>query len=270
MSALLDAALGYAARGLRILPLHAPDDDGHCSCSQPSCTSIAKHPRTPHGVTDASSAERQIREWWRRWPDANIAIATGAGLAVLDIDPRNGGDDTLAAYVAIDDDGQEPVTAEVATGGNGRHLYFRAPARLACRVVGAGLDLKGVGGYVVAPPSRHATGRYYCWLPQRTLGDVPLGDVPEWLAPERVNGGRSAEHWANLAAKGAPAGSRNISTASLAGHLLARLVDPSVVLELVLAWDAQRNRPPLGRAEVTRTVVSIVKREIRKLEGKAP
>ena len=101
---LLDAALSYAARGWRVFPCHSIRG-GRCSCSNSinvRCAAVppspGKHPRTAHGCKDATTDAQQIRDWWTSWPDAHVAIATGAesGLVVLDVDPRHGGDDSLA------------------------------------------------------------------------------------------------------------------------------------------------------------------------------
>src|SRR5215475_1745030 len=97
---LLDAALAYAARGWHVFPCHTPTAQG-CSCRRTACNRIGKHPRwyddTKHGLKDATTNEATIRRWWRRWPTANIAIATGAvsGLVILDNDSYKGGDNSL-------------------------------------------------------------------------------------------------------------------------------------------------------------------------------
>jgi Bifunctional DNA primase/polymerase, N-terminal len=70
---LVDAALAYAARGWPVFPLHTPTPAG-CSCGHLDCGSIGKHPRTKHGVKDATTDEAQIRAWWKRWPHANMAL----------------------------------------------------------------------------------------------------------------------------------------------------------------------------------------------------
>jgi hypothetical protein len=100
------------------------------------------------------------------WPDTGIAVRTGAesGLVVLDVDPQHGGDDTLAELLAAH--GVLPITVECFTGGGGRHIYFRHPGgevRNSAGKVGPGLDIRGDGGYVVAPPSPHPSGRRYEW-----------------------------------------------------------------------------------------------------------
>ena len=91
---LLQAALVYAKRGLPVLPLHAPDAGRECSCGKGKCPSPGKHPRTAHGLKDATVDLVTINSWWSTWPTANIGIATGkaSGLVALDIDPRHGGE----------------------------------------------------------------------------------------------------------------------------------------------------------------------------------
>jgi hypothetical protein len=166
---LLDAALAYAERGWRVCPLYEPSPSGMCSCGRPDCNSPGKHPRTRHGLKDATTDEACIHTWWSDWPDANIAIATGqdSGLLVLDVDrPEilNGWQsDTLAAET-----------------GKGRHFYFSLNGEAVKNSVGKlgdGLDLRGDGGYVVAPPSRHASGVTYTW---RNFEREPQ-PAPAWI-----------------------------------------------------------------------------------------
>src|SRR5262245_49985471 len=88
-------ALTYAPRGWRVLPLHAMHRT-RCSCGQPTCDSPAKHPRLASWTSQASRDAQTIVRWWRTWPEANVGVATGAGLLVLDVDPRHAGDASLA------------------------------------------------------------------------------------------------------------------------------------------------------------------------------
>ena len=165
---LLDAVLDYARCGWGVFPVYEVRD-GKCACGAANCSHPGKHPRARHGVKDATTDERVIRTWWRRWPNANIGIATGrhSGLVVVDIDPRNGGDKNLE--ILEDRHGRLPRTLEVISGGGGRHLYFRVPRtgppiRTVPTLDGlSGLELKADGGLIVAPPSRHQTGRRYRW-----------------------------------------------------------------------------------------------------------
>jgi hypothetical protein len=131
---------------------------------------------------DHAAGVDQVRRWWRRWPNANVGVVTGtvSGLVVLDVDPRHGGDESLAALEGIH--GLLPHTVESLTGGGGRHLYFRHPGTVVpSRSIAPGLDIKGDGGLIVSPPSQHVSGRVYRWEPGCAPGEVPLADLPRWL-----------------------------------------------------------------------------------------
>jgi hypothetical protein len=159
----LDAALGYAGKGWQVFPVHAVID-GRCTCGDPSCRYPGKHPRTLHGFKDATTDPKVINTWWSNWPDANVAIVTGAqsGLVVLDIDPRNRGFESLAELISMN--GEIPRTLRSRTGGGGRHIFFQHPGHhVKSHTMMPGIDLKGDGGYVVAPPSIHASGERYEW-----------------------------------------------------------------------------------------------------------
>jgi len=92
MNLLLDAALGYAARGIPVYPVHwpRPTPDGTplgCSCPRgPGCDRPAKHPLLRHGIKEATTDPDRIGRWWRRWPHANLGLATGIIFDALDID----------------------------------------------------------------------------------------------------------------------------------------------------------------------------------------
>ena len=177
MSAMLEAALEYAERDWPVFPL----------------VDRGKAPRIPKsaggkGYKDATTTGAMIRRWWTAWPSANIGIATGQGLAVIDIDPRLGDGEQFHRMCA--DYRWRPVTPEVHTGrgDGGRHLYFTCPLGLR----GAGfarrreLELKADGGYVVAPPSIHESGRQYAWHPDRTP-ERGLEPLPRWVK-DHLNG----------------------------------------------------------------------------------
>jgi hypothetical protein len=192
-----DAAVGYASRGIPVLPLHYPlphrslqsvTGDAQpglewagCSCRDAGCGQVGKHPLgslVPHGVKDATCNRARILAWWARHPQANIGLATGHRFDVLDIDGPTGAQaiQELAAKHGLQSFG--PL---VRTGGGGWH-YYLAPTGLG-NIQPQGLahvDWRGRGGYVVAPPSRHASGHSYQWAPGRDL-DTPLGQVPAML-----------------------------------------------------------------------------------------
>ena len=123
-----------------------------------------------------------IEFWWDRWPEANVGVVTGwvSALVVVDVDPRNGGDATLAALEA--EEGALPATVTSLTGGGGRHLYFAHPTHLVpSRPLGGGVDLKADGGVIVVPPSLHASGPQYRWRPGHGPDEHELATMPEWL-----------------------------------------------------------------------------------------
>lgn len=131
-------------------------------------------------MTEPAGPE-QVAAWWRRWPDANLGVVTGvvSGVVVLDVDPRNGGDVSLAdLQVAW---GRLAPTVESATGGGGRHLWFAVSHPVPSAVLAEGLELKGEGGMVVVPPSLHASGGVYRWVPGRRPGVTEMEAVPAWL-----------------------------------------------------------------------------------------
>jgi hypothetical protein len=179
-----EAAAAYAARGWPVMPLHTPTAAG-CSCRRRDCASVGKHPRTAHGLSDASTNHEQVKTWWSMWPDANVGVATGerAGLVVLDIDPRHGGQDSLVALETVV--GPLPGTLTADTGGGGTHVFYghhrnpKWPTPSRGNAFGAempGVDVKSDGGYVVVAPSVHASGRRYAWCGDwtRALAPWPL------------------------------------------------------------------------------------------------
>jgi hypothetical protein len=189
--ALRAAALGYAARGIPVLPLHtpllrpAPDRDPAvvavgCSCGDPGCDRPGKHPRTrlvPHGGAQATRDPEQVAGWWRRAPHANIGLATGHRVDVLDCDGPEGAQ-ALRRFAAAN--GWTP-TGPLARTGRGWHLYL-APSGTGPRnpihpELLTHVDWRGRGAYAVAPPSRHAHGAY-TWV--RSL-DTPLEPAPPAL-----------------------------------------------------------------------------------------
>lgn len=204
----------------------------------------------------------EVADWYRHWPDANIAIVTGvvSGLVVLDLDPRHGVDASLQELERKH--GPIDETVEARTGGGGRHLYFAHPGEILHNRVGIapGVDLRGDGGYVVAPPSVHASGEPYRW--ERSPDVCRLAPLPGWLSEAsevQSRRGHPLTYWRRLLREGVGEGERNNTIASLAGHLLWHGVDPEVATELLLTWNATRCRPPLEPEEVVRTVASITR-----------
>lgn len=161
---LLTSALAYAAKWWPVFPLHSISN-GKCTCGKGMCDDAGKHPRSIHGFQDATLDPETIKRWWTfMWPNANIGIATGevSGIVVLDVDPRNGGDESFAEMEIKF--GKLPDTLRSKTGGGGWHIFFRHPGSyVKCTTIMPGLDIKGDGGYIVAPPSLHHSGNLYQW-----------------------------------------------------------------------------------------------------------
>jgi hypothetical protein len=243
----IKAALDYGRLGWSVIPIEAR----------------GKRPLIPWQVYQSRHPDPpEVANWFGRWPDANIAIVTGvvSHLAVLDLDPRHGADISLASL----EQAHGPIgdTVEAETGGGGRHLYFAHPGEILHNRVGLapGIDLRGDGGYVVAPPSIHASGVPYRWV--RSPEVCPLAPFPAWLSAAPAGQTKREDrlaHWRRLLREGVGEGERNNSIASLAGHLLWHGVDPEVALELLLSWNAACCRPPLAVEEVVRTVESITR-----------
>lgn len=168
---MLDAALGYARdAGWPVFP----------------CRPSNKGPLTPNGHKDATTDEARIRAWWSQWPDAMIGIPMGpkTGVFVIDLDVRDDGRDGLAYLAGLEaEHGALPPCPVVITPSGGRHLYFSfdqdRPATTSRGRLPVGVDVRGYGGYVVAPPSRRGDGAAYQWeLPEEGI-DYP--DAPGWL-----------------------------------------------------------------------------------------
>lgn len=182
MSAGRNAALALAAGGWSVVPMH--DGTGlRCSCGRPRCPSVGKHPRVLwERWMNRRAGPTDLEFWWDRWPEANVGVVTGwvSALVVVDVDPRNGGDETLAALEA--EKQALPATITSLTGGGGRHLFFAHPTHLVpSRPLGPGVDLKAEGGVVVVPPSRHASGQSYRWQPGHGPGQHALAALPDWI-----------------------------------------------------------------------------------------
>jgi Bifunctional DNA primase/polymerase, N-terminal len=177
-SELYRAALELAAAGHPILPLHTPTVAG-CSCGQRKCSSCGKHPRSIFGLRQATADLEQVDAWWHGQPEANIGMRCD-GLVVIDVDGRQGERSLREPEGEL---GQLPATREQRSA-RGRHLLFSVAGISlgnSTRPLGdpPGLDLRaGERGYIVAAPSRHASGKRYRWLDP----EAPLAPLPHsWL-----------------------------------------------------------------------------------------
>lgn len=238
-------ALDIAGRGYRILPLAAK----------------GKIPCTNHGYKDASFDPEVINSWWVQRPEANIGLVVGelSGICVLDVDPRNGGVNSLEKLQ--ERFGALPKTVTVNTGGGGQHYYYKYDKRFYVpREYSKGLDIKK-SGYVVAPPSIHPSGKTYEWASGLALGEVEIAPVPQWLLREGPDGNGEARSDLLELLEGVPQGKRNDAMASLAGHLFARGMQLAEVHQFAHLVN-EKNNPPLHAQEVFNVVESIHSKHI--------
>lgn len=148
-----DAAIEYAKKGFAVFPLKYRD----------------KVPLTRNGCKDATTDAAQIKAWWQKYPNANIGLATGSvsqNVFVIDLDIDE--DCGIDGYHSLEDwqreHGDFPETWTAITGRGGYHLYYRGNGKIKNRAgIIDGVDIRGNGGYVVAPPSIHKNGRRYEW-----------------------------------------------------------------------------------------------------------
>lgn len=214
----------------------------------------------------ALPTEAEVRAWWNKWPEANVGIVTGkiSGFVVVDADGPDGME-SLKKLGAI------PPTPTVRTG-KGWHYYFAYPGKeiknFARRL--PGLDFRGDGGYVMAPPSVHPSGHVYEWaispdmetpapLPESILKllEVGAGGAPV---------GEKSPDWVEAFLAGVTEGQRNTAAARLAGHYLGKGLPPSEVEQLLLFWN-RNNRPPLPDQEIATVVASVARAEAEKHKG---
>ena len=268
----IDYALHYASLGIPVLPLHYMKSTGKCSCGEAKPCKKGKHPLgrlVPHGLTDATTDEDTIRQWFDGKP-YNIGICTGteSRIFVLDRDDRDGGDQSLADLE--DDHSALPVTLSQRTG-NGVHYLFNLPPdqpiKNSAKKIAPGLDIRGIGGYIVAAPSVHENGNTYTWLDCELPTREQIADAPPWLldllsqegkpasgtsAPRAANSPNAAFmagvfNWPDKIEDGQ---GREDFLIRAAGHLRGKgLVQPDIN-RILLDFNAAHIVPPLDDAAV--------------------
>lgn len=231
-----EAAIAYAKLGWAVFPV-ARD----------------KTPLTPNGFKDATLNEKLIAQWWKKHPTAGIGIATGklSGIVVLDVDLEKTGADS-AMKSLISQFGSFPEDIVARTGGGGYHFYFKHPGEdivvpNAQRLFGlVGIDVRGDGGYVVAPPSGHQSGNFYEWGNGQSPLDSTLPDCPEFLFLSRDPGTTLRLQFDTTI----PDGQRNSTLAAIAGLLRSLGMEEDTILRILIEQNETRCNPPLEQAEV--------------------
>ncbi len=251
MTPLGQAAIALGARGLRVFP----------------CWPRKKEPAIRDNLRLAAVDETIVRRFWGEQGVYNIGVATGPGSGVWVLDIDGWRERTLSRLEA--EHGAMPPTVE-AISGAGRHLYFRWPDGAEIRnsqdrVDIPGLDVRGDGGYVLAPPSVHPSGRAYCWSVDSASA---FADAPRWLIDlaAKDRGGRAMNaatpgNWRSFVNEPVEGSHRGHAVARLYGLLVRKYVDPVVALDIVRMFNELRSKPPLDDPEVVRIANAIADRE---------
>lgn len=242
------AAREYARLGWKVFPL------------RPNM----KVPLTSNGFHAATTDRQQIDEWWLMTPTAGVGIATGSAskLIVVDVDPRNGGHESLQFLETKF--GALPETVESRTGGGGRHLLFALDAEgiYPSAKPWSGIDIKADGGYICAPFTVHPSGLVYHWHeahdPSTTLAPAPAWVISA-LQDRKDKATVAASPAPSDAEKVIPEGHRDNALASLAGTMQRRGMTYESILRAMLAENEARCRPPLPEADVMRIVQSVAR-----------
>jgi hypothetical protein len=245
-SLILRAALAYARRSIPVFPV------------EPG----GKRPLIRDWPNKATTDPRRIHAWWNRWPKANVGIPTGEanGILALDVDHPP----TLEALEA--ERGELPTTATTGTGNGGMHYLFRYPAGVEIRNsagrLGKGLDVRGEGGYIVAPPS--VTVRPYEWLDRRPLAPPPAWLVETLSEPHRPRTGRGGPRRPAYPPAAdddpIPEGARDNTLTRIAGRLHDGTRRLAELEEKLLTINEARCAPPLPEHQVRKIAASIHRR----------
>jgi hypothetical protein len=267
---MLGAALAYAAAGIKVVPCHSPEPHAggvRCDCRKVDCTAVGKHPRTKHGLTEASTDPDVIRAWWGRWPNANVGgIPAGAGLIAVDIDTEE--HEEIARGFGLY---AEP-TREVLTP-NGVHRYYRHP-QLDKDSKLDGVVVRSGAGLVILPPSQgrnKTTGEVgaYRWADP----DAAFAALPDAAAARLRDGATraGAKERVRVAATAdrIAAGGRHPALLSMAGSLLAQGIPLEIVHGLIWDMNVARCDPPKAAADVRALVDDLAAREAAKVAGTA-
>ena len=167
----------YIQCGIPVFPVHGITPEGHCTCNKQTCSHPGKHPAVNKGYKSATTDLNQINQWWHNQPLANIGIPTGAfsGLYVVDIDKKHDGFENYNAFNKQYEGPIPEASLVSATGGGGFHLIYGAPSsgvavKSTTNLGGLqGVDFRGDGGYIVAPPSLHSSQNQYLWCEGKNL-----------------------------------------------------------------------------------------------------
>ena len=250
---LLESALEYARNGMPVFPVHTPTDEGGCSCNNSKCSSVGKHPRIKNGHKSATTNERLIKFFWKKWPDANIGLVTGSKSEFFVLDVDDGGEEELSKHPSL------PESVESITGGGWRHVLFAIPKGKTiknkvrfCK----GLDIRGEGGYIVAPPCLHKSGKRYEWKNEGIPAKGKLAECPDWII-DAINTNEKKERIASIDyGDRIPDGTRNDTLFHYACKLTHKGLAEKEIITLVTSRNKDQCDTPLDDAEIMRLIKS--------------
>lgn len=252
------AAKYYIGQGYPVIPLYTVKD-GKCSCGKEECKSPGKHPRQnivdlSNGLKSASTDRKIIKKWWKRWPDANIGIRTGKdSFIAIDIDLPDGPNSLKAVELKY---GKLPKTVKQRTGGGGVQLFFKPPdveIKNSSGKIAPNIDVRGEGGYVLVPPSRHKSGKRYKWV--RSFAETKLKKMPGWLV-DLITIGEWYCAFVHYQ-ESIPEGQRNNDLTSMGGTLRERGWELEEINECLKTVNDKRCTPPLDDSEVEKIAISV-------------
>lgn len=249
-----EAAITYINQGFAVFPLAVK----------------GKNPLTAHGFKDASKDPAVVKGWWQKWPHANIGIATGqvsGGLCVIDmdIDENKGLDGWKCLRDWQDKHGIIAPSWLCNTGRGGKHYYFISDEPVANRVgVIPGVDIRGDGGYVVAPPSIHPNGTPYTWDAKLDPAITELHQIDDNIR-FLLHKGYDNPTMKYVAPARIPEGERNHTLFKLACSLQSKGLSDQAIYAAVMSENEAKCNPPLTDKEITAIVKSVQKYE----KGKA-
>lgn len=247
----------------KVIPIYGVKN-GQCLCNKFDCSAIGKHPATKNGLYDGSDDYDSLALIWKKNPELNIGVVTGivSGIVVLDIDKKNNGYDSFKTLQ--NQYGFSSLTRKCLSGGGGFHLYFKHPGLNLKNKAGIlpGIDFRGDGGYIVAPPSMHKSGKIYGWEHE----DLVLADLPDLLLKRLVEGKGNSEGQ-NFSYSGVKEGERNSTLLSIGGFLLSKQISLPLISETLKFLNAKACEKPLAENEVHKISTSLKKYDVDLIWG---